>query len=426
MTTEVAILNKSAVALAADSAVTISSGADSEKKIYNSVNKLFSLSKHHPVGIMIYDNANIMDVPWETLIKVYRKRLGKESKLSLQEYVDDFLQFLRNDFFSEQVQERYLERIITEQLSYLKSEIYNLVNEELEASGAVSESKTKEIIKSILEPFYEELLSRESIENISQRDFTNDFLLKYGNLINKLIKSILEELPLTKSQIRKLQEIPALFFCKDVFIYKTGVVIAGFGEEEIYPSLHSLIIECSINKNLKFKRLEKACASEHGACIIPFAQDASIRTFVDGIDSKLANFANKHLKFIFSRYTDLILKLIPEQDESILLDLKAKINQINKTLIDSYNEEVIEFKRGNHIYPILSAVQFLPKDELAAMAEALINITSLRKRISITPETVGGPVDVAIISKGDGFIWIKRKHYFNENLNHQFFKNYFD
>jgi len=28
-------------------------------------------------------------------------------------------------------------------------------------------------------------------------------------------------------------------------------------------------------------------------------------------------------------------------------------------------------------------------------------------------ETVAGPIDVAIISKGDGLIWIKRKHYFD-------------
>ena len=40
-------------------------------------------------------------------------------------------------------------------------------------------------------------------------------------------------------------------------------------------------------------------------------------------------------------------------------------------------------------------------------------------------ETVGGPIDVAVISKGDGFIWIKRKHYFEGDMNPQFFANYF-
>ncbi|MEA1869822.1 MAG: hypothetical protein U9N09_06735 [Euryarchaeota archaeon] len=40
-------------------------------------------------------------------------------------------------------------------------------------------------------------------------------------------------------------------------------------------------------------------------------------------------------------------------------------------------------------------------------------------------ETVAGPIDVAVISKGDGFIWIKRKHYFERELNPQFFANYY-
>jgi hypothetical protein len=45
--------------------------------------------------------------------------------------------------------------------------------------------------------------------------------------------------------------------------------------------------------------------------------------------------------------------------------------------------------------------------------------------MSLDAETVGGPIDVAVISKGDGFVWIKRKHYFKAELNHQFFKNYY-
>lgn len=40
-------------------------------------------------------------------------------------------------------------------------------------------------------------------------------------------------------------------------------------------------------------------------------------------------------------------------------------------------------------------------------------------------ETVSEPIDVAIISKGDGFIWIERKHYFKSEVNPQFFKNYY-
>lgn len=54
-----------------------------------------------------------------------------------------------------------------------------------------------------------------------------------------------------------------------------------------------------------------------------------------------------------------------------------------------------------------------------------MSLTSFKRRVTQDPETVGGPIDVAVISKGDGFVWINRKHYFNPALNHQFFANYF-
>ena len=77
MTAVVGILNKQAVALAADSAVTI--GGTNGRKIFNKANKVFTLSKRHPVGIMIYNSASFMLTPWETIIKVYRKQLGKKN-----------------------------------------------------------------------------------------------------------------------------------------------------------------------------------------------------------------------------------------------------------------------------------------------------------------------------------------------------------
>ena len=65
MTAVVAIMNKSGLALAADSAVTVTNGTGgySSSKIYNTANKLFMLSKHHPVGIMVYSSAEFMQVP---------------------------------------------------------------------------------------------------------------------------------------------------------------------------------------------------------------------------------------------------------------------------------------------------------------------------------------------------------------------------
>jgi hypothetical protein len=67
----------------------------------------------------------------------------------------------------------------------------------------------------------------------------------------------------------------------------------------------------------------------------------------------------------------------------------------------------------------------MQKSELAAMAEAMVNLTALKRHVTTDSETVGGPVDVAIISKGDGFIWIKRKTNYDPTINMNLHQKFF-
>ena len=84
MTSIVGVLNKRAVAIAADSAVTIGG-----KKVFNSANKIFALSKRQPVAIAIYNNTELISVPWEVMIKEYRRFLGDNKYPHLKDYVKD-------------------------------------------------------------------------------------------------------------------------------------------------------------------------------------------------------------------------------------------------------------------------------------------------------------------------------------------------
>ena len=76
MTTEVIIKNKSGLVLAADSAVTVTGiGMDGKQaKVYNSANKLFTLSKIAPVGVLLYNSSSINDIPAEIIIKEFREK----------------------------------------------------------------------------------------------------------------------------------------------------------------------------------------------------------------------------------------------------------------------------------------------------------------------------------------------------------------
>src|SRR3954454_4936214 len=95
MTAEIVLLNREAVVMAADSAATVEERGVT--KIYHSENKLFMLSKYRPIGVMIYNNVHLCGVPWETIIKEYRKEIKDANFETLREYADSFLNYLRDN-----------------------------------------------------------------------------------------------------------------------------------------------------------------------------------------------------------------------------------------------------------------------------------------------------------------------------------------
>ena len=107
MTSEVVVMNRVGVALAADSAVTVDMGQSS--KVRDSALKVFMLSKYRPVGVMVYNNASLLGVPLETVIKLFRKKLGRKSYPMLHEYGDALVDFLNKSpsLFPKAVQNTY-------------------------------------------------------------------------------------------------------------------------------------------------------------------------------------------------------------------------------------------------------------------------------------------------------------------------------
>ena len=80
MTSEIVIMTSNAIAMAADSAVTVYGS-----KTYNGVNKLFMLSNSPSVGIMFYNNTNFFFFFYETIIKEFRNSIKDQyNSLSLK------------------------------------------------------------------------------------------------------------------------------------------------------------------------------------------------------------------------------------------------------------------------------------------------------------------------------------------------------
>lgn len=425
MTAVVGILNKHGMALAADSAVTIS-GPDGTK-ILNRANKIFTLSKYHPVGIMIYNNATFMDVPWETIIKMYRDQLGTRSFPKLTDYQGDFLKYLRdfdglNDVDLQKTDKvRFAKNIIHE---IIESVHEDLENEDSEISDF--ESAILERFEFIIKTATEEIREADRLPdfqdfNIEELDSEKESILK---VLQNLYKEAGKEPPPDVEAIF-LEHITLLLATPAGMIDFTGLVFCGFGELEIYPQLAAVNISSMVGSRLRYIQDSKKSASvshRHRSFIRPFAQTDVIDTLLSGIDPFLNQLYMKNfeagIQEFIGQLSESLRPLQPGLADALLgfnySEIKAKIAEQNMLA-----------KRANYIQPLLGAVATLSKEDLAEMAESLIYLTYLKRRMTQQEESVGGPVDVAVISKGDGFIWIKRKHYFSPELNQFFFKNYF-
>jgi len=425
MTAEVAIANSNAVALAADSAVTIG-----QQKIYNSALKVFSLSKVAPVGVMVFGNAGLLSVPWETLIKQYRANLGSKRFDQLENYSEDFLAYIAaSEYFPEALQERWVRGNLE---GFYRNILLDGINQRtkdyVNADGQIDESATKRIVKETIYKHFDDLDNRDFIDGMS-KTFENRIKRQMKDVIDSTIVAIFQSLPLTADLRRKLHSIAAFLHTRDIFSQSvSGLVIAGFGEKEIYPVIHTHNVEGVINGKIKCKHLSERSAKivDGEACaIVPFAQDDMVASFMKGMNPDVQAFMSNYLGYLLGRLPGLLgdddLKGVKKRKNEIRQAYRDEVDTLFKSFIQDLNQHI----QANHISPVLSMVRVLPKDELAAMAESLVNLTAFKRRMTDSLETVGGPIDVAVISKGDGLVWVKRKHYFPAELNQHFFSNYF-
>lgn len=428
MTAVVGILNKHAVAIAADSAVTIDGNGG--KKIFNKANKVFTLSKQHPVGIMIYNSASFMTTPWETIIKVYRKQLGSTSFSTLKEYEQNFIAFLRakNFYTDEEMQNAFLENFALEIINSVINEIASQNKSLIENPSPESRQQ----FLTILEGQLDNLISHWSgfTEFCPEfLDYTFEMFTAYSEQIFVRINQLrfTENGMLISSELLKKIKIAvySVLRAKEELTNFTGLIFTGFGENEIYPQLIPINISIVVDNRLRFYVNENRAASisnSNNGAICPFAQTDVIDTILTGIDPSFENIYLNNFEALFRRYNQALIvsigdtnPLLTEQIQN--LDTSAIVNEFS-----ALNQQI---KRENHIMPLMNAVSNLAKEDLSEMAESLIYLTYLKRRITFAEESVGGPVDVAVISKGDGFVWIKRKHYFKPELNQHFFDNYF-
>ena len=435
MTAIVGVINSQGIAIAADSAVTVS--GRNVKKVYNRSNKIFTLSKFHPVGISIYSLSDFLGMPLETLIKVYRKQLKEKSFPTLAEYKKDFLTFLKTQLKHVDVKKK--------KNSYYQfcSEADNTIINKIENSLI----KRKDELEPLSEPekvvIYNDVIEHELAEyqaEVSSHDqatymaFTiDDYKAHYATEIVEIEKYIEDELKKNFAGLTLLDEhkivIKQILFDLNnielIFEKHCGLVFVGFGEDEIYPSSQTVLLGSVIMDNIRVRILDeiKIIPGISESNIMPYVQGDVTTSVLTGVDPSYKNEMNNAVRTTFSNVSKRLEPIINDPA------LTAQVETAMTAITDEFIKRLDDYQWKQITGPLLDILKHMGKEDMAELAESLVNITSLKRKFTSSDsadESVGGPVDVAIITKGDGFIWMKRKHYFEIDNNPTFRDKYFE
>jgi hypothetical protein len=417
MTCEVAVMNKYAVVIAADSAVTTASGNGNERYSKGG-NKIFQLSRQEPVGVMIHGSAMLDGVPWEIIIKNFRDKLGSQAHPALQDYATAFFNFVKTaDFFFPQadLDRKLFDRVLRIVLDLIKQARQTVAaiddaakntQERQAAWAAFAQSITDELDQLPMHPG----ISDAALDAVTTE--VEEQLQNYPEFADYLRSSGLSDL----IAIPALAELGCKYLFKkfDVVLPQTGIVFSGFGTGQYFPCVIKYEVFGFV-KNDFIYHIDNSNSCEIGhdtpSGIFQFAMTSSIDTFTTGVG--LDTFSEVRRAYL-SNAKGLVEATLLQQD---IVELPADFDQTLAASADAFSEQWLDKMLSTHYHPMKRVIASLPIQEMVHLAETLIVLQSLKERITTHSESVGGPVDVAVITKAEGLVWIKRKHYFDADRN---------
>ncbi len=399
MTCQVAVMNKKGLALATDSAVTLGP----QRKVYHSADKLFRLSEVEPVAVMTYGSSEMLGVPWEIIIKTYRRKLGSRRFDFLDQYAEDFLRYLEsaNPLFPEDAQR---EAVCDNVGSYWRDRFLRAIWREFGEDTATwpeaAWTKLKESVK-------EDAKIWEGVKALSCVG------PNFGERVDSIYQSNLKELQThlfdgvdVPSDIEAGFRLAVRMMHEKVFWppWHSGVVIAGFGEQEPFPKILHFTVNTVVLGHLLYVKVDEGQVTRSDdAHVMPFAQTHMVDLFYRGVFPSVEKQIEKILRSVLSKH------LQPPDPAETISDCES--SSLAESIVGEFKERFEKETGHEYTSPLVTAVGALPLIELCSLAEALVSLTVFRARMSAdeSSETVGGDIDVAALSKGDGFIWVHRK-----------------
>jgi hypothetical protein len=411
MTSEIAVMNQRAVAIAADSAVTLIDGGT--VVVRNDQRKLYNLLAGRPVGVMFFGVADIMGHPWDRLIEHYEKKVKPKEFAHLGDYAVSFTGMLDNlsEFFPADRQKDDYKRLLASVYRY----IFHLA-QYLRETGDAAISDTAVLEEAIARIWHDYQFNDNGTPRADLACFPQGFGAKvareYADVIGELVSYGFSPFALSQDATQKLKDIGVFCVVKDLFLEDvTGLVFAGFGSEDRYPVVVTYLLSAIVGGIVKRAQASvDEIDTEVRSKIRMFADSEVTHAFIRGIDYGLERRVYGAMRTMLHGIADQVVGAFPQVDAGQREDVRRHIQgEVVPQYLDAFRGMIGDYQQQAYINPVLRVLEIAARNELAETAKELVSLNVFKKRIMAQKQTVGGVIDVAVISREGGFQWFTKQ-----------------
>lgn len=396
MTSQIVLMNGFGVALASDSAMTVGG----RTRTYETADKIIPLPEPHRVAVMIAGNSRIGNLPYSLLLGEWTRQLGNKALRSTKSYYEHFIDWLESN-----AQLLAVDTEESEVLRFTEGRLRRIS----EAYFGIRKENADFLLTALLDDWTNEVREFSRLEGLTEPDALNLFT-KYASKIDERVDYFLKEIEDVDAYRQQILTYFAACYSSD-WMKNSTLVFAGYGEKEILASFVQIDISgLAQGRVTHFLSNSWSLTADTyplwGICL-PAQRDA-IDQYLRGHDTEMIQELINFALLSVSNLGDKIKNFL-DLDEESNERLKNLLNEHHTQLDNDMSETLDRYTEDNYLASLRQTMSSLSPADLVDVARSLIELQALRQTTTGQLNTVGGPIDVALISPLTGFEWIRHK-----------------
>jgi hypothetical protein len=358
------------------------------------------------MAVLHSGRVRIGNLPYSVLVGEWIRQLGSKPLRSSGAYAKSFQDWLANNpqWFSTEEEHSEIIRFIEQRANALAGRF-----------KAEQEEQQDFAFEDLLARWTSEVEVLERLEGESA-ERTLEMFRNFQEEIDSIFETAIA--PISNSEdIKNAFLVYCAEFFSSEWMTDSTLTFSGYGENEIYPSYSCIDFHGFVNGRLTWKQGDAYALTPRTSPVMAIclpAQRETIDQYLRGYDEDLINILVNHADSerieVLHGIRDKFEEITGSDSES---DLMAQFDDAVRAVLSEFETRAwkvaSDYSEKNFISHLRRAIATLPVASLVDVARSLIEIQALRKTTTAQTPTVGGPIDVALISPTEGFQWIQHK-----------------